>query len=92
MITVKGSITLLALVLALHVGIGCGVVYAAPAIEAPCCGQNCPMGSAVGPLAWCYAQTSGVAAQEIARPSIPTVQVLVSLVHVVVLASAQRGI
>jgi hypothetical protein len=91
LVRVKGLLGLLTLVVGLHVGIGCGVVHAAPAIQAPCCGQNCPMGSAVGAGACCHTQDSGFAAQEISRPSTPAPQRLISLTCTPVISSA-RGV
>src|SRR5438876_9410412 len=84
----KGLIALLALVLTLHASIGCGVVQAAAAMTAPCCGQNCPIGAAVGESACCHAQDSGMTAQEISRPSVPAVQLLVGLMPGFVITSA----
>jgi hypothetical protein len=93
-VCVKGLIGLLGLVVALHAGIGCGVVHAAAVVEAPCCGQNCPMGSAVGQSACCHAQDSGTNTQEISRTSLPpAVQPSVGIMPVlVVMPSGRTGI
>jgi len=85
----KGLLILLAFVFALHAGIGCGVAQAAPVIEAPCCGNHCPMGAAIGESACCHAHDSGVAAQEISRSSLPSVHPLVGLMPVSVMSPAR---
>ena len=86
----KGLPALLALVLALHASIGCRVVRAAVTMEAPCCGQNCPMGSSVGESVCCHSQDSGVAAEEISRPSIPAAHSLVgSMMPALIVRSAR---
>jgi hypothetical protein len=85
----KGLPALLALVLALHASIGCRVVRAAVTMEAPCCGQNCPMGSSVGESVCCHSQDSGVAAEEISRPSIPAVHPLVGLMPALIVRSVR---
>ena len=85
----KGLLALLMLVLALHASVGCGVVQAAATMEAPCCGQNCPMGFSVGESACCHAQDSGVAAEEISRPSIPVVHPSVGLMPTLIVRSAR---
>ena len=72
----KGIIVLLALVLVLHAGFSCGVGQAVAAIEAPCCGESCPMSSAAGDAACCQTQDSCAAAQVVSgkpyMPSFPT--------------------
>jgi hypothetical protein len=88
----KGLLALLALVLALHVSIGCGAVQAAATMEAHCCGQNCPMGSSVGESECCHAQDSGAAAGEISRPSIRAVHLLVGLLPALIIRSARIAI
>jgi len=88
----KGFIAVLALMLGLHAGIGCGVVQATAAVEAPCCGQNCPMGSAVGQSACCHAQDAGAAAQEISKPSLPIAQFLVGLIRLTDVSPARTVI
>ena len=88
----KALFALLALVLALHAGIGCGVAQAALTIQAPCCGSNCPVGSAVGGSACCHAQDSGATAQEISRSSIPAVRPMVGLMSVLVISPARAAI
>ena len=87
----KGLIALLALVLGLHISVGCAVAYSGLTIEAPCCGNNCPMGSAMGESACCHAQDSGVAAQAISRSYIPVAQPLVGLVNVSVIMPARTA-
>ncbi len=87
----KVLLALLALVLAVHAGIGCGVAQAALAIEAPCCGKSCPVGSAIGESACCHAQDSGAAAQEISRSSIPAVQSLVGLMRLSVISPVRTA-
>lgn len=87
----KGLIALLAFVLGLYVSVGCGVVHAGMAMEAPCCGNNCPTGSAIGESACCHAQDSGAAAQAISRPSLPVGQPLVSLVSMSIMLPARIG-
>jgi hypothetical protein len=88
----KGLLALLTLVLALHAGIGCGVAQAAAAIKAPCCGNNCSIGSAIGESACCHAQDSGATAQEVSRPSIPAVQPLLGVMRVFVISPARAAI
>ena len=85
----KGLLVLLAFVFALHAGIGCGAAQAAPSIEAPCCGNHCPMGSAIGESACCHVHDSGAASQGISRSSLPAVQPLVGLMRVSVISPAR---
>jgi hypothetical protein len=88
----KGLLVLLAFVFALHAGIGCGVAQAAPVIEAPCCGNHCAMGAAIGESACCHAQDSGAAAQAISRVTFPAVHLLVGLMRVSVMSPARTVI
>lgn len=90
-ILVKVPIALLALVLGLYASIGCSVAHATLTIEAPCCGNNCPMRSAMGESACCHAQDSGAAAREISRPSIPVAQPLVGFMRVSVIVPARTA-
>jgi hypothetical protein len=67
----KGILALLALVLALHAGFGCGTMQAEAAIKAPCCGANCPVPSSPGDRTCCQAQNSGDAAESVsAKPCV----------------------
>jgi len=79
----KGILALIALVLALHAGLGCGIAQARVAsIEAPCCGANCPVPSSVGDRACCQVQNSDAAAEAISgSPSTPSLQPLVGSIH-----------
>jgi hypothetical protein len=88
----KGLLALLALVLALHVSFGCGVVQAAATMEAPCCGPNCPMASSVGESACCHSQNSCATTEEISRPSIPASRPLVGLISVLIIPPARIAI
>ena len=85
----KGLLALLALVLALHAGISCGVAQAALAVEAPCCGNHCPVGSSIGESACCHAQDSDAAAQEVSRPSVPTAHPLIGMAYASVKSPAR---
>ena len=85
----KGLLVLLAFIFALHAGIGCGVAQAALVIEAPCCGNHCPMGAAVGESACCHAQDSGTAAQGISRSPIPAIHPLIGLMRVSIVSPAR---
>ncbi|MBF6560384.1 MAG: hypothetical protein IVW56_08855 [Candidatus Binataceae bacterium] len=78
----KGVIALLALLLAMQVGIGCGVAQAAASLEVPCCGANCPFPSATGNAACCQAQNSERSAQAVsAKASLPSMQSLTASIH-----------
>ncbi len=71
----KGIIVLLGLVLALHAGFGCGMAQAGVAIQAPCCGANCPVRSSSGDRVCCQAQNSGAAAEALsAKAGLPSLQ------------------
>jgi hypothetical protein len=89
----KGIIALLGIVLALHVGISCGVAQAAAVIEVPCCGANCPFPSAAGGAACCEAQNSGAPAQAAyAKASHPSFQSVARYVHPCVVMPALTGV
>jgi hypothetical protein len=88
----KGFIVLAGIILALHVSTGCGVAHASLAVEAPCCGNNCPIGSAIGESACCHAQHSGAAAQEISRPVFLVAPPVVGLIPVSVILPVQTTI
>jgi hypothetical protein len=78
----KAIIALLALVLALHVGFGCGMAQAAAAIKAPCCGANCPVPSSARDRACCQVQDSGAVAEVVSgKPIIPSLQPLAGSIH-----------
>ena len=83
----KRLLALLALVLALHVSIDCGVVQAAVTMGTPCCGHNCPMGPSVGESGCCHSQDSGATAEEVSRPSVRAVHLLVVLMPALVVWS-----
>jgi hypothetical protein len=71
----KGVVALLALVLALYAGFSCGIGQAVAAIQAPCCGDSCPMSSAAGDAVCCLTQDSGAAqvvSEKSRRPGVPT--------------------
>src|SRR5712692_7097605 len=89
----KGIIALLTFVLALHAGFGCGRAQATAAIEAPCCGANCPVPSAAGDSACCQAQNSGATAQAAsAKASLPSFQSLAGPIHPCVVMPVLTGI
>ena len=89
----KGIIALLALVLALHAGFSCGVGLAAAAIQAPCCGDSCPMPSAAGDAACCQTQGSGAAAQVVSgKPHMPGVPILAGILRPCLALPALSGI
>jgi hypothetical protein len=88
----QGMFALLALLVALHAGFGCGVALAGVAIQAPCCGVNCPVPSSAGDHACCQAQNSGAAAEALsAKPSLPSLLPLVALVRSYVVMPALTG-
>lgn len=88
----KAIIALLALVLALHVGFGCGTAQAAAAIKAPCCGANCPVPSSANDRACCQVQDSGAAAEVVSgNPSMPSLQVLAGSIHFVAVMPTLSG-
>ena len=71
----KGMFALLALLVAMHAGVACGMAQGAVAIKAPCCGANCPVPSSAGDRACCQAQNSGAAAEALsAKASLPPLQ------------------
>ena len=88
----KGLVALLAFVLVLHVGFGCGIAQAAVAIvEAPCCGANCPVSSTTGNAACCQAQNSGPTAQAVSpKTSLPSFQSLAGSVRPYVMRALTR--
>ena len=89
----KGIIALLALVLALHAGFGCGVKQAGATIEAPCCGGNCPVPSVGGDAACCPAQNSGARAHAVSpKSSVPSFQPLADSIRSHVMMPALTGI
>jgi hypothetical protein len=78
----KGIFALLALLIALQAGFGCGVALAGLAIKAPCCGANCPVPSSAGDRTCCQVQNSGAAEETLsAKPSVPPLQALGTCVH-----------
>jgi hypothetical protein len=85
-----GFPALITLVLALHASIGCGVVQAAAVIKAPCCGNNCPLGSLTGETSCCPTQNSGAAVQEVSKASTRPVPPLLGFMRVFV-TSAMRA-
>jgi hypothetical protein len=86
-------IALLGFVLALHVGIGCGVVQAAAVIEVPCCGADCPFPTAAGAAACCQAQNSGATAQTVsAKASLPSFQSMAGLIHPCIVMPVLTGV
>jgi len=89
----KGVIALLGLVLALQVGIGCGVGQAAAVFEVPCCGANCPFPSAAGDAACCPSQTPGAPAQAVsATTSHPSLKPVVRSIQIWVVRPALTGV
>jgi hypothetical protein len=73
----KGMFALLALLVALHGGFGCGMAQAGVAIKAPCCGANCPVPSSASDPSCCPAHNSGAAAEALsAKASLPSLQPL----------------
>jgi hypothetical protein len=85
----KGMFALLALVVALHAGLACGMVHTELAIKAPCCGANCPAPSSAGNRVCCQAQNSGAAAEALsAKASVPPLQPLAGLHRLYVVISA----
>lgn len=88
----KGILALLAFVLGIHAGFGCGSARATAAIEAPCCGANCPVPSA-GHSACCQAQNPGAAAQAVsAKANRPSFQPLADSIHPRVVMAELIGI
>ena len=77
----KVLLTLLVLVFALHAGVACGVAQAGTVMEAPCCGNNCPVGSAIGESACCHAQDSTASGQGILGSVFPAIRPLVGPMH-----------
>ena len=89
----KGIIALLGIVLALHVGFGCGVAQAGAVIELPCCGANCPFLSAAGNAACCQTQNSSAAAQAVSlKASHPSFQSVPHYIHPCVVMPALTGV
>jgi len=89
----KGIIALLALVLALHAGFNCGVGQAAAAIQAPCCGDSCPMPSVAGDAACCQTQDSGATAQVVSgKPHVLGVTILAGILRPCLVLPALIGI
>jgi hypothetical protein len=93
LISVKqGMFALLALLVALHTGFGCGVGLAGVAIQAPCCGVNCPVPSSAGDHACCQVQESGGAAEVVCgKPSVPSLQPLAGPINCAVMMRALTG-
>ncbi len=87
-------IALLALVVGLHAGVGCGVAQAvAAAIETPCCGGNCPFPSTTGDAVCCHAQNSGGAAQAVsAKASLPSLQAVTGSIRPRTVMPALTGV
>jgi hypothetical protein len=84
----KGIIALLAFMLALHAGFGCGGAQAEAAIKAPCCGPNCPVPLSAGDGACCHVQTSGSSAEAIfAKPGLPSLECLAGFIRLGVVIS-----
>jgi len=88
----KAIIALFALVLALHVGFGCGMAQAAAAIKAPCCGANCPVPSTAGDRACCQVQDSGAAAEVASgKPIVPSLQPLAGSIRFAMVMPTPSG-
>jgi hypothetical protein len=88
---------LLALAVAIHAGTGCAWNRPALLLKVPCCGQNCPISSAVGESGCCHSQGSGFTkgsgftAREVSGPSVPVEQPLVGLMPVPFVSSARTA-
>ena len=94
LISVKtGMIALLALLVALQAGFTCGMAQAEVAIEAPCCGIKCPVPCSAGDRACCQIWNSGAPAEAVsAKPSVPALQPLASLIHAYVVMTALNAL
>jgi hypothetical protein len=88
----KGIFAMLALVLIVHAGFGCGVARAEAGIATPCCGPNCPFPSSAGDRACCEMQNSGDTEEVVsAKPSIPSFQPLAGSIRPYVVMRALSG-
>jgi len=83
---------MLAFVLALHAGFGCGMAQAKATIKAPCCGANCPIPPSTGDRTCCQVQSSGADEEAVSgKPSLPSFQSLAGSIRPYVVMRTLSG-